>query len=431
MTLSYGSQSLKSAIHVAVVKGSDYPSALQVSFGLSKGGPYSPTLDVTPSQGGSSDIYVNFTLSCSNDLCTQAKGLALPKDYTLVVTTSSGTYTQTANLSLQLLKAKWLVMLYAEADTVPVIEDTTLYNLEEMINVSRSTPNPAVGILVLLKLAMAAPSTQTFTNGDETVLWSFKRPAEALWGVPTIPGDTTQLYQIVNGKIKQIGEDWTYITDQNLSDYRTLHKFLNTSMDMIPADRNQLIVDDHGGGIQGVAWDYSMGEKPMTIPSMTLALRGVAPKLEVLSFDACLMAQVEVLYNLRNYANFFTASERTVPGMGYAFDQFLARLSQNPSMSTVDYLKTIVSSYGARYDGTIRIEGELSRENATLAAIDSSKLQAVATSMDQLSHTLIDAYGTKSIDFNNTMDGISRMPGERMSLHMWMYSTLRADCSRT
>ena len=63
--------------------------------------------------------------------------------------------------------------------------------------------------------------------------------ALATWGVSSFPSLTTQLYQVVNGNLTKIGADWNLA---HLSTPKTLTKFLTTSMAMIPAVHNQLIM---------------------------------------------------------------------------------------------------------------------------------------------------------------------------------------------
>jgi hypothetical protein len=406
MTLDYQGKGLSSPIHVAVVPDSNFPRALSISFELVGGHMYTSTLDITPSPDGISDIFVNATLNCSTGLCTSSNGLNFPESYTVKIMASSGTYAQIVKLPLQLVKAKWLVMLYAEADSIPNLEPEILYNVEEMINVSRDVPTPQVGMLVLLKLLVAAPGYYAFAHGNKFESGTLVRPKLATWGVASLPAHRTQLYQIVEGKLKKVGPDWVSATDLNLSDYNTLHKFINKSMTIIPAERNQLIIADHGGGIAGVAWDYSKGDKQMSIPSLTRAFQRITPELDVLSFDACLMAQIEVLYNLKDSAKYFTVSDLPSPGYGYAYDEFLAQLSDNPSISTVDYLKVIVSTFGDRYDGSTVVDHFTRKENATLAAVDASGLQAVKTTMDALSNLLVRDYGRNDPTFNYTMNQI-------------------------
>ena len=373
MTLKYAGQDLSSPIHVAVVKDTSFPLGLNVTLRAPGTSGYTKTLDLQPSDTGSSTIMLNVTLDCVTGRCDQPGGTQLPLTHDVNVTASSGSYRQEDTIRIHLLKAKWLVMLYAAADNN--LQSGIVNNMIEMATVSKSNNNPAVGMLVLLDL---------LTGGSVPMAAPGTTPQQA---------NTIRLYQAVNGTIKQIGDDWE---ETNSSDPATLHKFIDTAMTLIPADRNQLIIADHGGGIKGVAWDESDGNRPMLIPQLATALNGIAPKLDILSFDACLMAQVDVLYQLRNYATYFTASERTIPNPGYAYTRFLTSLLKNPDQSTLDYLNVIVSTYAAKYP-------EAATGGATLAAIDPSMLGGVVSSLNTLSGILVQHYRMNNAVFNATM----------------------------
>ena len=199
-------------------------------------------------------------------------------------------------------------------------------------------------------------------------------------------------------------QDWG---PTNMSSVSTLRNFVKESMDRFPAEHTQLIIGDHGLGVVGVIWDKHQGNKQMRIPEMASALGNY--RLDVISFDACLMAQVEVLYQLRNQAAYFTVSELEKPGPGDAYPRFLEDLSVKPDMSALDYAKKIVQYYGPRYNGT---EGfissstgkrEYDKVNATLSVVDSSKIQDVVVKADVLAKMLKAGYDGGDKVFNETM----------------------------
>ena len=360
-------QSLASNISVAVVKGPNFPQGLTVTIRPKGATTFNGTLNIKPSSSGSTTIQVNATLNCVVGNCMQPGGTQLPLNYNVTITAaaSGGGYTQDITMPLQLLKAKWLIMLYANCDTK--LEENIRGNVLEMVSESKVFNNPAVGMLVLFY--GYNPASFPGNNVQE--------------------GGTTALYEIANGTMRQVGSLWP--TD-NLFDPATLHKFLTTSMAMVPANHTQLIIADHGGGIEGVPiW----GGGVMSIPQLATALTGISPRLDILSFDACLMAQIDALYQLRNYAASFTASERTIPGPGYNYVGMLNSLLQDPDQSTASYLQVIVSTYGAKYT-SLGVVGDL-------AAINSSQLAAVVSGLNTLSSALVSDYGQKNGAFNTTM----------------------------
>ena len=198
--LNYGGYELTSPIHVEAIQDSNYPGFLIVSFrehGTKEF--FQNSTDISPSSSDQSLIDVNVTIVCSTGGCVDNGVSSLPMNYNLVIVASSGDYSQNATVPLQLLKAKWLVMLYSEQDTTPILESTMLYNIQEMINVSKDVGSPKVGMLVLLDLLYDAPgSYQAGNYADST-----SRPTQDVWGISTIPSGTTQLYQVVNGNFQK------------------------------------------------------------------------------------------------------------------------------------------------------------------------------------------------------------------------------------
>ncbi len=377
ITLNYKGQSLSSPIHVAVEKDSNFPLGLNVTLRLLGTEMFNKTLDLQPSVAGVSTVQLNVTLDCNVGECNQSGGTQLPTNYTSTIVARSGSYTQESVVQLQLLKAKWLIMLYCASDAS--LQGYMVGDVLEMVAASKANDNPAVGILVLF-------------HTKET---SANFPGNAVQ-----PIGTNALYKVANGTITRVGDIWP---EMNIFDPATLHKFLNTALLMMPADRNQLILADHGLGIRGFG---SGGADSLSINQLATALTDISPRLDILSFDACYMSRIEVLYQLRSYASYFTASQVPVPGEGYDYKGFLGSLSQNPDQSTAAYLTVIVSTYGAKY---ANVHDEY-LDSITLAAINSSKLMGVVSGLDALSVALGKDYAANDPTFNSSMQQVLSEP---------------------
>jgi hypothetical protein len=72
-------------------------------------------------------------------------------------------------------------------------------------------------------------------------------------------------------------------------------------------------------------------------------------KLDVLDFDACLMATVEVAYELKDTVDFLLASQETEPGDGMPYDDYLAWLTTYPEASPLSFSKAMVDTYVKSY----------------------------------------------------------------------------------
>lgn len=111
------------------------------------------------------------------------------------------------------------------------------------------------------------------------------------------------------------------------------------------------------------------------------AVQKLGRKLDVLEFDECLMAHVEIAHEAKNVFDYLTASEKTEPGKGDPYQEMIGALSKNPSMGGADFAKMIVKEYAASYAG-----GSAGNSKITKSATD------IAKSVSSLTPA-IDAFG--------------------------------------
>ncbi|MBI2448767.1 right-handed parallel beta-helix repeat-containing protein, partial [Candidatus Pacearchaeota archaeon] len=164
----------------------------------------------------------------------------------------------------------------------------------------------------------------------------------------------------------------------------TLTNFLAWAIEKYPAKRHHALLSDHGAGWIGVCLDYSQGPAPpgqffsaLTSWRLEQALRSVNKKFDILSFDACMMANLETLYQIKDYANIFVASEEVIVGEGYPYTPILNDWISNPFRDNSEFAKKMVDFYKTKYEG-----GD---SGDTLSAIDASKIQDIVTALDKFS----------------------------------------------
>lgn len=164
------------------------------------------------------------------------------------------------------------------------------------------------------------------------------------WKNNTISSSKNQIYKIENNKMKVLSKDAGTAAMTDPKNLTTFIKFCNKNF---PADRNILILWDHGGGsLTGYGYD----EKNPLASSMPLnkfdsALKAAGCEFDFIGFDACLMATLETALVCNNYADYLIGSEETEPGTGWYYKNWLTQLSKNTSISTVDLGKTIIDDY--------------------------------------------------------------------------------------
>ena len=170
----------------------------------------------------------------------------------------------------------------------------------------------------------------------------------------------------------------------SMGEAQTLADFLSFAKENYPAEKTAVVFWNHGGGsVTGAAFDEIYGYDSLTLDEMYQAFSSVwnpsmeKQPLELIGFDTCLMATVDVAYTFADLAHYLVASEETEPANGWYYSQWVGTLAQNPSMNGEELGKVICDAYyaGCEEVGT--------QDNTTLSLTDLTKVQ-----------TLLDAYDT-------------------------------------
>lgn len=161
----------------------------------------------------------------------------------------------------------------------------------------------------------------------------------------------------------------------SMGDAQTLYEFLDFANANYPADKVAVTFWNHGGGsVSGAAFDELHDNDSLDLAEMYQAFNEVwpadaaNPALELVGFDTCLMATVDVAAVFQDFARYLVASEEVEPGNGWLYSGWLAELAQNPGMDGDDLGIAICSTY---YEGC---EAVGTAEQATLSVTDLTKL---------------------------------------------------------
>ena len=198
------------------------------------------------------------------------------------------------------------------------------------------------------------------------------------WKISGISTQTNQIYQVLDGgKLRRLESDMGNLP---MTDPSTLASFIQYGASNFKADRYELILWDHGGGsVSGYGYDeksYGMGRKngSMNLAGINQALKAGGVKFDFIGFDACLMATMETALMLNPYADYLIASEETEPGIGWYYTDWLTKLGQNTSMSTLEMGKNIIDSF------VETCQRKVNGQKATLSIIDLAELANTAPS---------------------------------------------------
>ena len=164
------------------------------------------------------------------------------------------------------------------------------------------------------------------------------------WKNNVVSSRVNQIYQVKGGGVKLLEDN---MGQGSMSDPATLTAFIKYCNQNFPANRNELILWDHGSGsLSGYAYDEKYPQSgSMSLSGIKKAISDSGVKFDFVGFDACLMATVETALMLSDYSDYMIASEETEPGVGWYYTNWLSKLSANTSMPTIEIGKNIVDDF--------------------------------------------------------------------------------------
>lgn len=161
----------------------------------------------------------------------------------------------------------------------------------------------------------------------------------------------------------------------SMGDAQTLYEFLEFANANYPADKVAVTFWNHGGGsVSGAAFDELHEMDSLDLAEMYQAFDAVwpankeNPALELIGFDTCLMATVDVAAVFQNFSHYLVASEEVEPGNGWYYTGWFGELAKNPAMDGDDLGIAICNSY---YEGC---EAVGTQDQTTLSLTDLTKL---------------------------------------------------------
>lgn len=162
----------------------------------------------------------------------------------------------------------------------------------------------------------------------------------------------------------------------SMGEAQTLADFLSFAKENYPADKTAVVFWNHGGGsVAGASFDELYGNDSLTLDEMYQAFSGVwepsvdSQPLELVGFDTCLMATVDVAYTFCDLSHYLVASEETEPANGWYYSHWVKALANEPSMDGEALGRIICDTY---YEGC---EAVGTQDNTTLSLTDLTKIQ--------------------------------------------------------
>jgi len=156
--------------------------------------------------------------------------------------------------------------------------------------------------------------------------------------------NTTKRFRIAQGMVPDTSYALMDIGEVNMGDPQTLIDFVTWTRNNYPASRDCLIIYDHGYGWNWICHDmtpmdnleiFELGDALSTITN-----NGENP-MDLIVFHACLMAMLEVAYEIEDYASYMAASEDMAYSNNWHYDDVFSYLLENPTISP-ETLGTII-----------------------------------------------------------------------------------------
>jgi PKD repeat protein len=239
-----------------------------------------------------------------------------------------------------------------------------------------------------------------YLGGDNNLHYWFKRALGRLEAASANPhvailvqfdgpgnGDTWR-YKIQPGE----NPSW-YMWELDMDDPQTLSDFVIWARDYYTTEHTYLAVADHGRGTTGIAWDDTSGSDYfITVAELRTALQDAtadgAEPLDVVHYDACLMAMIEDAYQIKDYAHYLVASENLGWSV-FAYDLYATQVATD---TTPEILATaVVSEYHNALTGYPR----------TISALDLGQAITVTNAISTLATSLQNVLDEHKYHVNN------------------------------
>lgn len=180
-----------------------------------------------------------------------------------------------------------------------------------------------------------------YTAGNLNVIVQTGGTAE--WQNTVVADDRCQRYRVTEDGLELVDDS---LGMQNMADSATLTDFIQYCSSNYAADHYGLVLWDHGGGVVGgYGYDENFGGDSMSLTEMSRALGDANVHLDMLGFDACLMANFETCLMAAPYADYLIASEEPEPGCGWYYTDWIGKLSENCGIPPKRYGRQIIDDY--------------------------------------------------------------------------------------
>jgi hypothetical protein len=212
----------------------------------------------------------------------------------------------------------WTVMVYMVGSNLESNGEFATKDIEEML---KSTDNHSID----------TPNIVVATGGSTAKGW-----------------ETVKYYRIKDGRGKKTPLQNLTATESQMANPQTLIRFVKWAHENFPAQHYALILWNHGAGTEGFGVDTANGRMIMDLQGLYQAFTTIhdeVGKLDIVVYDACLMATIEIAEVTSVVANTMAASAEVEPWHGLDYKNLLRQVGEVSPVDGIGFGESVVSSY--------------------------------------------------------------------------------------
>lgn len=178
--------------------------------------------------------------------------------------------------------------------------------------------------------------------------------------------------------------------NNRMADPNNLTEFINWATSTYPAENYVLDLWNHGSDIQGYGGDEikENNHESFKIPQLKQAIQSSnfisqGKKFEIVGFDACLMANLEVHNAMKTFANYIVSSEQLEPGHGWNYTPIIKAMEDGSARNGLELGKITA-------DGFLAQANQQQQNQVTLSVVEASKIDNIVSTVE----SLLSAVGT-------------------------------------
>ncbi|NJO16738.1 MAG: hypothetical protein HC877_13620 [Thioploca sp.] len=234
--------------------------------------------------------------------------------------------------------------------------------------------------------------------------------------VVTTGGSSRAGWKTVKRSLVRDGQ-WYVLEDlgeQLMGDPQTLSDFVLWAKDRFPAYQNVLILWNHGGGTQGFGQDTSQNanEAMMSLTQLHQAFQTIRTEfgkpLDLVIYDACVMATIEVAEITATVANAMAGSVEIEPAHGIDYTHLLYQLST--TLPTDGIVAGQIAKAG--YIQQSKAVKTFNTTQITYSVLDLTQLSTFSEAFSQFAEELGNKFQEEGfLSYEALSQGIIRVPG--------------------